>query len=181
MAAKNFWRKEPSSKLTVKTKCYQSCGCCDNSRSCEQLKKRVADKYFEKELDFQPKSPSVTGKVCYHYNSWVTGVYRTYVFHINSGGKIFQSKWLFESNLRSFGQFKCSTAFGLPLNPSCIGNLLQELAGCFRPRLSPDAQDRAFAKNGSCIQIVHTALVGLSFFRKGRRKIRKVFFNCFLF
>ena len=50
MAAKNFWRKEPSSKLTVKTKCYQSCGCCDNSRSCEQLKKRVEDKYFEKKV-----------------------------------------------------------------------------------------------------------------------------------
>ena len=69
MAAKNFWWKEPSSKLTLKTKCYQSCGCCDNSGSCEQLKKHVADKYFEKKLDFEPKSASVTRKVCYHYNS----------------------------------------------------------------------------------------------------------------
>ena len=42
--------KEPSSKLTLKTKCYHSCGCCDNSRSCEQLKKRVEDKYFEKKV-----------------------------------------------------------------------------------------------------------------------------------
>ena len=92
MAAKNFWWKKPSSKLTFKTRCYQSCGCCDNSRSCEQLKKRVAGKYFEKKLDFEPKSPSVTGKVCYHYNSWVTGFYRTCVFHINSGGKICQTR-----------------------------------------------------------------------------------------
>ena len=124
MAAKNFRWKEPSSKLTLKTKCYQSCGCCDNSRSCEQLKKRVADKYFEKKLNFEPKSPSITGKVCYHYNSWVTGVHRTCLFHINSGGKISQTKLLFEWNLRSFGHFKCSTALGLPLNPSYIGNLL---------------------------------------------------------
>ena len=124
MAAKNFWWKEPSSKLTVKTKCYQSCGCCDNSRSCEQLKKLVADKYFEKKLDFEPKSPSVTRNVCYHYNSWVTAVQRTCLFHINSGRKISQTKWLFESNLRSFGHFKCSTVLGLPLNPSYIGNLL---------------------------------------------------------
>ena len=58
--------KEPSSKLTLKMKCYQSCGCCDNSTSCEQLKK---DKYFEKKLDFETKSPSVTRKVCYQYNS----------------------------------------------------------------------------------------------------------------
>ena len=120
MAAKNFWWKEPSSKLTLKTKCYQSCGCRDNFRSCEQLKKRVADKYFEKKLDFQPKSSSVTGKVCYHYNSWVTGVYRTWVFHMNSGEKIPQTKWLFESNLRSFGHSKRSTVLGLPPNPSYI-------------------------------------------------------------
>ena len=63
MAAKKFRWKKPSSKLTLKTKCYQSYGCCDNSRSCEQLKKHVADKYFEKKLDFEPKSPSVTRKV----------------------------------------------------------------------------------------------------------------------
>ena len=44
---------------------------------------------------------------------------------------------------------------------------LQELAGCFRPRLSPDAQNRAFAKNGSCIQILDTALPMLALFRNG--------------
>ena len=64
MAAKNFWWKEPSSKLTLKTKCYQSCGCCDNSRSCEQLKKRVADKCFEKKnpnhLPLQEKYVTIT-------------------------------------------------------------------------------------------------------------------------
>ena len=33
---------------------------------------------------------------------------------------------------------------------------LQELARCFRPRLSPEVQNRAFTKNGSCIQILDT-------------------------
>ena len=37
-----------SSRLTLKTKWYHSCGC------CEQLKKCVTDKYFEKNLDFEP-------------------------------------------------------------------------------------------------------------------------------
>ena len=30
---------------------------------------------LKKKLDFEPESASVTGKVCYHYNSWVSGVY----------------------------------------------------------------------------------------------------------
>ena len=67
MAAKSFDGRNPSSKLTLKTKLYHSCGCCHNSRSCKQLKKRVTDKYFKKRLDFEPESPAVT--VCYHYNS----------------------------------------------------------------------------------------------------------------
>ena len=43
-----------SSNLTSKTKWYQSCGCYDDSRSYEHLKKRFTDKYFEKKLDFEP-------------------------------------------------------------------------------------------------------------------------------
>ena len=99
-------------------KWYHSCGCCDNSQRCEQLKKCVADKCFEKKLYFEPESPSVTGKIFYHYNSWVTGVYIACIFHRNPGGKTSQIEWLFESNLRSFGCFKCSRALWLPLNPS---------------------------------------------------------------
>ena len=45
---KNVGRSKPSSKLTLKTIWYHSCGCCDDSRSCEQLKKRVKSKYFLK-------------------------------------------------------------------------------------------------------------------------------------
>ena len=36
---------------------------------------------------------------------------------------------------------------------------LQKLAGYLKPRLSPDAQNRAFPKNWSCIQILDTTLV----------------------
>ena len=36
-----------------KRKWYHGRDCCDDSGSCEQLKKRVADKYFEKNLDFE--------------------------------------------------------------------------------------------------------------------------------
>ena len=43
---KIFGGSKPSSKLTLKTKWYHSCGCCDHSRSCKQLKKRVTDIFF---------------------------------------------------------------------------------------------------------------------------------------
>ena len=39
-------------KSSLKTKRYHSCGCCDDSRSCEQLKKGVTDTYFEKNKRF---------------------------------------------------------------------------------------------------------------------------------
>ena len=47
---KHFWWSKPSSKLTLKTKCYHSCGCCDDCQSCEKLKKHVLDEYFEKNV-----------------------------------------------------------------------------------------------------------------------------------
>ena len=45
---KKFGGNKPSSKLSLKTKWYHSYGCCNDSRSCEQLKKRVRDKCFAK-------------------------------------------------------------------------------------------------------------------------------------
>ena len=74
------------------------------------MKKNVADKYFEEKLDFEPESPSITEKVCYHYNSWVTRVYMAFMFDRNSRGKISQIESLINSNLRFFGCFKCSAA-----------------------------------------------------------------------
>ena len=66
---KIFGGSKRFSNLTLKTQWYHSCGYCDDSRSCEQLNKRVTYKYFEKKLDFEPLSPSVIGNVCYHYNT----------------------------------------------------------------------------------------------------------------
>ena len=48
--------------------------------------------------------------------------------------------------------------FGFFWIPAAKVTHLQELAGCFRPRLSLDAQNGAFAKTGSCIQILDTTL-----------------------
>ena len=42
-----FDKSKPSSKLTLKTKCYHSCGCCDDSP------KHFIDKYLEKK-DSEP-------------------------------------------------------------------------------------------------------------------------------
>ena len=43
--------------------------------------------------------------------------------------------------------------------PAAKATLLPELAENFKPRLSPDAQIRAFAKDKSCIQILDTILI----------------------
>ena len=51
--------------------------------------------------------------------------------------------------------------FGFPWNPAAKAIRWQELAERFRPKLSPDAQDREFAKNRSCIQILDAALRSL--------------------
>ena len=48
--------------------------------------------------------------------------------------------------------------FGFFWTPATKTTCLQELAGRFRSRLTPDAQSRALAKNGSCIQIPDTTL-----------------------
>ena len=51
-------------KETHENKMVTIGGCCDDSQSCEQLKKHVTDKHFEKKLDFEYESPSVKGKIC---------------------------------------------------------------------------------------------------------------------
>ena len=53
---------------------------------------------------------------------------------------------------------KCSTALWLSLDPEETTRL-EELVGCFGPRLSPGAQNRVFVKNGSRIQILDMALI----------------------
>ena len=38
---KNFPESKPSSKLASKTKCYHNCGCCDDYRTFEQLRRML--------------------------------------------------------------------------------------------------------------------------------------------
>ena len=68
---------------------------------------------------------------------------------------------IIKSILRSFSYFECSTALWLLLcSQATKATHLQELAVCFRPRLSPDdAQNRVFAKSASCIQILDLGVV----------------------
>ena len=47
---KSFGGNKLSSKLTLKIKWCHSHGYCDDSQSCEQLKKHVTDKYFERKV-----------------------------------------------------------------------------------------------------------------------------------
>ena len=61
---KNVWWKE-----TLENKMVTICGCRDDSRNCEQLKKHFTDEHFEKKSDFEFESPSVKGKV-YGISTW---------------------------------------------------------------------------------------------------------------
>ena len=60
--------------------------------------------------------------------------------------------------VRFLAQIIALQCIGFPWAPAAKATPLQELAGCFRRRLWPDAQNRAFAKNGNCIQSLDTAL-----------------------
>ena len=51
---KKFGGSKSCSKVTLKARQHYSCGCCDDFRSCEQLKKNVTDKNIFKKLDFEP-------------------------------------------------------------------------------------------------------------------------------
>ena len=57
---KCFGGLKRSSKLTLKTKWYHSCGCCDDSQSREQLKKHVTDILKPNHLPFQEMYVAIT-------------------------------------------------------------------------------------------------------------------------
>ena len=125
------------------------------------------------------EAPSFAGEGRYYYNSWVTGVYMAYMFDRNSGGKTSQIEWLFESNLRSFDYFKCSTIsalqrFGFPWTPAAKAACLQGLALRFSSRLSLDAH---LQKSGTCIQILDTALFWLIFKPKNFKFLIQILYN----
>ena len=100
----------------------------------------------------------MTVKVCYHCNSWVTGVYMAYMFYRNCSGKTSQIEWLFESNLRPLCYFKCSTELWLSLDPSNRGSLLTRASwGLLQAEIVTWHPKWAFAKKWSCIQILDMA------------------------
>ena len=142
---KKTFGSRPSSKLTLKTKWDHSCACCDDSRSCEQMKKPVTGKYFEKKkLDLNPnqlllQEMYVAITILEWLAMYIHGIYVWQKFRRKNISNLviiwikFKVLWL-------------------------LYVLFSTLAWCFRPRLSPDAQNRAFAKNGCWIQTLDMTL-----------------------
>ena len=132
---KGFGGSKPSLKLTLKTKWCHSCGCCDDSWSCEQLKKCVTDKYLERKL-----WTLIT--FCYRKCMLPLQYLSDWCLHGIYIWKKFQRKNI--SNwVIIWIKFKVlQLLWGLY---SALASSVS-LAGHFRPRLSPDAQNRAFAK-----------------------------------
>ena len=117
------------------------------------VKKQCIDKYFDKKNRL-----------------WtvITFCHRTYMiplqylsdWHIclrNILEEKSQIEWL-KVTLKFFGYFSAPQCFGFFCTSAAKATYLQELTGCFRPRLWPDTQNRAFAKNSSCTQILDTTL-----------------------
>ena len=77
----------------------------------------------------------------------------------DSRGKTSQTEWLFESNLKSFGYFKCSTVLWLLLDPRCKGNMLTRVGWALQAQIVNWCPNRVFEKNGSCMQILDMTLM----------------------
>ena len=60
-----------------------------------------------------------------------------------------------QGHLATLSALQC---FGFFWTSAAKTTSLQEFTGCFRTTLSPDTQNRIFAKNGSCIQLLDTTL-----------------------
>ena len=103
--------------------------------------KGVAGKYFDKK------------KVCLW--TLITFSYRICVTITILEQLASQIEWSYESNLWSFGYFKCSRMFWFLLDPSCKGNsltkswLVDSDPDCY---LTPKREH--LQKNGSCIEIL---------------------------
>ena len=68
---------------------------------------------------------STPGNHWKYITQWAGKICWTTCFHPHSPNiRLISWQWLFESNLRSFGYFKCLAALCLPLDPSCKGNSL---------------------------------------------------------
>ena len=87
---KNFSGKKPSSKLSLKINSTTVVAAVMIPEVVNNWRSVLQINHLKKKLDFKPESSSVTGKVCYHYNSWVAGAYMGYMFDRNSGGKTSQ-------------------------------------------------------------------------------------------
>ena len=154
---RQHWKKiggggtKPTSKLTLKTKWHHSCGCCDDSRNCAQLKQRVLKSYTLKPNHL----------LLQYLSDWcLHGVH----CDRNSGGKHLKLRDYLKQIEGHLVTLSALQYFGFFWTSAAKATRLQELAGLFTPRLSPDAQNRDFAKNISCIQILDKPLTMHHFF-----------------
>ena len=96
MVLKNFWWKETLLKVQPENKMVSQLWLLWwISKFWSKWRSRLPRNILKK-IDFESESPSVTGKVCCHYNRWVNGVCMVYMFDKNSGGKTSQIEQLFD-------------------------------------------------------------------------------------
>ena len=114
--------------------------------SCEQLKKHATDKYFAKKSQtLNPNQLTLQEKHA--------------IITIVEWQKFWRILWSFGYS-GSLATLSALQRFGFSWTTAAKATHSQELAGHFRPRLSPDNQNRAFTKKkGSYIKILETALL----------------------
>ena len=122
--SKKIRGSKPSSRLTLKTRWCRNCGCCDDPWSWDNGRILFRINIFLKKLDFTPKSPSLTGNVCYYYNTWVTGLVSIWHICLTEIPEEKIANWIIIwINLRTFSYFKSPTVLWLFLDPSDKGSL----------------------------------------------------------
>ena len=85
-------------------------------------------------------------------------VYMVYTFDRNATRKTSQIDDYLNQIKGPLATLRALQRFGFFWTPAAEAICLEEFAGSFRLRLSPDAQNKVFTKNGSCIQILDTTL-----------------------
>ena len=124
--------------MTLKTKCYHSCGCCDDSSSCEQLNKRVADEYFEKKVRLWSLITFLEIYSTITKPEWLVSTWRIFLTDI------LEEKHLkLTASNQIWGPLSALKHFGFLWTPAAKVLRIQELVGSHRLRLSTDAQNRA--------------------------------------
>ena len=143
---KIFSGSKPSSKSTLKTKWYHSCSCSDDSQVVNNWRSVLLINILKKSQTLNSNQlPLQEMYVTITILEWVVSSRHICFTEIVEEKQLKLSEYLNQiwGPLATLSVPHC---FGFFWIPAAMPTRLQELAVCFRPRMSPDVQNKIFAK-----------------------------------